>query len=85
MKMNEICQSCSKDSVYLTGLCGVCYNQKINRKALVRIESEFKPKSEENKFIFDKYLESVRKRSVTGSDMVVAKKFAKYLQNHDMM
>lgn len=79
MKMNEICQSCSKDSVHLTGLCGVCYNQKINRKALARIEVKFKPKSEENQLIFDKYLESLKERKVRAPDLAVAKQFSEHL------
>lgn len=51
---------------------------------LDRLEVELKPMTEKNRIVFSKYLESVRKRLVTGPDLVTAKKFVEYLYRHEI-
>ena len=68
--------------VVMTGLCRRCYTKKINRRVLDRLEEKFNPLTADNKFIFERYLESTRVRTVTDADVVLARKFAAYLSQN---
>lgn len=76
---SSICVWCKERPVVMTALCRRCYTKKINRRVLDRLEVAFKPLTENNKFIFTKYLESTRERLVTDADVALAGKFSLHL------
>lgn len=84
--VSETCrgENCNRLPVVMSGLCRRCYTRKINGRVLDRIEAEFKPLTENNKFIFEKYLESTRARLVSDADVVLARKFSLYLSLHSV-
>lgn len=76
---STVCDGCGRVPVVMAGLCRRCYTKKINHRVLDRLETEFTPLTEANKFIFEKYLESTRERLVTDADVALAQKFSVYL------
>ncbi len=82
---NEVfCVQCKRQPVVMTALCRRCYTKKINRQVLDRLEAEFKPLTVNNKFIFAKYLESLRERFVSDADVALARKFSLYLSLYEI-
>lgn len=80
----QACESCGRAPVLTKRLCRRCYTQKINLGVLDRLEVAFEPLTGYNKFIFEKYLESLKKKSVDHRDLRLARQFAEHLSRHAM-
>lgn len=84
MKVKKSCIECGSAATTRTVHCPRCC-WKINiLKSLEKIEVGFKPMSQGNLAIFSLYLESLRVRAMTGSDVLLARKFAKYLSRNSI-
>ena len=79
MKVNKICIECECAATARTDRCPRCCRKKNILKAFEKIEVGFKPLTQGNLAIFSLYLESLKVRAITGSDVALARKFARYL------
>lgn len=77
----QCCSECNeRRKPYSRGTCRRCSSRRLNKNALRKIASEFKPASAYNDDIFKIYARIYEKLWIKNSDLPVAKKFALYLE-----
>jgi len=76
------CKRCQKECWIknIHQLCGHCYRDNPNRRALENIEDKFSPKSKYNQLIFELYLKYIRRINIGGPVRQQAFQFKQYLE-----